>query len=323
MATTTYGSPYVANTDLVSAWPGVSLNVAQRVDAVSYAGNGINAQTGTTYTLVLTDAGKNVTLSNASSVTVTIPANSSVAYPTGTRINFTNLGAGTVTIAAAGGVTLNGSPLTLAQYTDGSILKLATDTWVFTSAPVATTPGLLQVTPTSIANTGGSASLSGGAVTFSGVTNVSLNGIFSATYDNYRVAVNITSGSTGGYARLRNRISGTDATTNYSYAVVYGTKSTAAGNATFASDSTFTDTTSMLAIDFDATVGGQAFLEVGRPFDAKPTYFATPYNKLTASSISGYIAGMHSTSTSYDGLTLLSSAGTMTGTIRVYGYRNS
>ena len=133
MATTTYGTAYVQNTDLVSGWPAASLTVANRIDAVSYAGNGINAQTGTTYTLVLTDAGKNVTLSNASAVTVTIPANSSVAYPTGTVISFTNLGAGTVTISAAGGVTLNGSTLTIAQYSRSSIMKTATDTWVLTS----------------------------------------------------------------------------------------------------------------------------------------------------------------------------------------------
>ena len=285
----------------------------------------INSQTGTSYTTVLTDQGGMVTLNNVSAVAVTIPTNASVAYATGTRIDLLNIGAGTVTVAGAGGVTVNGT-LTIPTNGRVSLLKTATNTWWSSAqdaAIVTTAPGLAIVTPTSIANTGGSASLSGGAVTFTGVTNVSLNGIFSATYDNYRVAVNVTSGSTGGYARLRNRLSGTDAATNYSYAAVYGTKSTAAGNATFASDSTFADTTSMLGIDFDATVGGQAFLEVGRPFDTKPTYFATPYNKLTASSVTGYIAGMHSTATSYDGLTLLSSAGTITGTIRVYGYRNS
>jgi len=159
MATTTYGSPYVANTDLVSAWPGVSLNVAQRVDAVSYAGNGINAQTGTTYTLVLTDAGKNVTLSNASSVTVTIPANSSVAYATGTVISLTNLGAGTVTVAAGGGVTLNGSTLTISQYSASSIMKIATDTWVLTSGG-----GI----PKAVFSSGGTtSSYSSGGITYS------------------------------------------------------------------------------------------------------------------------------------------------------------
>jgi hypothetical protein len=159
MATTTYGSPYVANTDLVSAWPGVSLNVAQRVDAVSYAGNGINAQTGTTYTLILTDAGKNVTLSNASSVTVTIPASSSVAYATGTVISLTNLGAGTVTVAAAGGVTLNGSTLTIGQYSRSSIMKIATDTWVLTSGG-----GI----PKAVFSSGGTtSSYSSGGITYS------------------------------------------------------------------------------------------------------------------------------------------------------------
>jgi len=158
MATTTYGTPYVANTDLVSAWPGVSLNVAQRVDSVSYAGNGINAQTGTTYTLVLTDAGKNVTTSNASAVTVTIPTNASVAFPTGTVISITNLGAGVTTVAASGGVTLSGTTLTIAQYNRSSIMKTATDTWVLTSgggipkAVVSSTTGSPTIIPVGTQN---------------------------------------------------------------------------------------------------------------------------------------------------------------------------
>ena len=39
----------------------------------------VNAQTGTTYTLVLTDAGKVVTLANASAVTLTVPPNCSAS----------------------------------------------------------------------------------------------------------------------------------------------------------------------------------------------------------------------------------------------------
>ena len=73
MATTTYGTEYVQSSDLVSNWPGSSLSVANRIDNVSLVGNGLNNQTGTSYTLVLTDGGKNVTLSNASAVSVTIP----------------------------------------------------------------------------------------------------------------------------------------------------------------------------------------------------------------------------------------------------------
>jgi hypothetical protein len=47
--------------------------------------------------------------------------------------------------------------------------------------------GLDLITPTSIAYSGGSASVSGGAVTFSAASTVSVNNCFSSTYDNYRI----------------------------------------------------------------------------------------------------------------------------------------
>lgn len=59
----------------------------------------IRAHTGTSDTTVLADAGKLVTNSNASVVTQTIPANSSVPYVVGTVIQFAQLGAGQATIA--------------------------------------------------------------------------------------------------------------------------------------------------------------------------------------------------------------------------------
>jgi hypothetical protein len=92
----------------------------------------VNAQTGTTYTLVLADAGKQVTLSNASAVTVTIPLNSSVAYAVGVRILLINLGAGLVTVVGAGGVTVAhaNADLTITQYGVMELIKTATDTWV-------------------------------------------------------------------------------------------------------------------------------------------------------------------------------------------------
>jgi len=91
----------------------------------------VNAQTGTTYTLVLTDAGKQVTTSNASGVALTIPLNSSVAFATGVRIFILNLGAGVLTIAGAGGVTVNSTnaDLTFPQYSTAVLFKTATDTW--------------------------------------------------------------------------------------------------------------------------------------------------------------------------------------------------
>jgi hypothetical protein len=92
-----------------------------------------NAQTGTSYTLVLTDAGKMVTMTNASSNTLTVPPNSSVAFPVNTRLDIIQYGAGQTTIAAGAGVTLysSGSKLKLTgQYSGASLWKKATDTWV-------------------------------------------------------------------------------------------------------------------------------------------------------------------------------------------------
>ena len=92
----------------------------------------VNTQTGTSYTLVLTDAGKQVTLSNASAVAVTVPLNSSVAFATGTRIMLLNLGAGLVTVAGAGGVTIGhgSADTTMPQYGVMVLYKTATDTWL-------------------------------------------------------------------------------------------------------------------------------------------------------------------------------------------------
>ena len=92
----------------------------------------INAQTGTTYTTVLTDDGKLITCSNAASIALTIPPNSSVAYGIGTQINIAQLGAGTVTITAGAGVTLNSAGAKLktdAQYAVATCVKTDTNTW--------------------------------------------------------------------------------------------------------------------------------------------------------------------------------------------------
>ena len=91
-----------------------------------------NAQTGTTYTLVLTDAAKVVSLTNASAITLTIPTNAAVAFPTGTQILLYQGGAGQVTVGGAG-VTIRsqGSKLKLfGQYAVGGLLKVGTDEWV-------------------------------------------------------------------------------------------------------------------------------------------------------------------------------------------------
>jgi hypothetical protein len=92
----------------------------------------LNAQTGTTYTLVLADAHKLVTLSNASAITLTIPTNASVAFEIGDQVNLLQLGAGQVTVGGAG-VTIRseGTKLKLkGQYAAATCVKIGTDEWV-------------------------------------------------------------------------------------------------------------------------------------------------------------------------------------------------
>ena len=90
----------------------------------------LNAQTGTTYTLVLTDNGRLVTLSNAAAITLTVPLNATVAFATGAIVNIQQIGAGQVTVAGASGVTINGTGTkTRAQWSAASLVKTDTDTW--------------------------------------------------------------------------------------------------------------------------------------------------------------------------------------------------
>jgi hypothetical protein len=89
----------------------------------------INAQTGTTYTLLTSDLGKLVTLSNASAITLTVP--SGLAVSAGQRIDLAQTGAGQVTVAGSG-ATVNATPgLKLrAQYSAATLICTATDTYL-------------------------------------------------------------------------------------------------------------------------------------------------------------------------------------------------
>lgn len=122
------------------AWGGITGTLSDQTDlqtALDAKGDktlAINAQTGTTYTLVLSDASKLVTLSNSSAVTLTVPANSSVAFPVGTVIALAQLGTGLVTVEGDTGVTINsttpGDDDLTGQWAAASLTKLATDTWL-------------------------------------------------------------------------------------------------------------------------------------------------------------------------------------------------
>lgn len=89
-----------------------------------------NSQTGTTYTLVLSDAGKVIECSNASAITLTVPTNASVAFPVGTIIEVYQQGAGQVTVSSTATLRAPGGAKTRVQYSTLTLRKRATDEWV-------------------------------------------------------------------------------------------------------------------------------------------------------------------------------------------------
>lgn len=84
-------------------------------------------------TLALAEAGCLIQVNSSSALTITVPANASVAFPVGTEIEIMRYGSGAVTIAAASGVTIYCSETarTIAdQYTSAVLKKVAANTWV-------------------------------------------------------------------------------------------------------------------------------------------------------------------------------------------------
>ena len=96
-----------------------------------------NADSGSSYTAVLTDNGKVVTMSNGSGNTFRIPTNASVAFPIGTQINVLQIGAGQTTINAvtSGTTTIQSTGATAAapnlraRYSAATCVKAGTDLW--------------------------------------------------------------------------------------------------------------------------------------------------------------------------------------------------
>ena len=93
----------------------------------------LNAQTGTTYSLVIGDATyKLVTLSNAAAITLTVPPS---LFAIGDTINLQQIGAGQVTFAAGSGVTItstgatSAAPKLRAQFSAATVICTAADTF--------------------------------------------------------------------------------------------------------------------------------------------------------------------------------------------------
>lgn len=84
------------------------------------------------YSLVLADNGKLVEMNVGAANTLTVPPNSSIAFPIGTKIDIAQYGAGQTSIVPGVGVTVRsalGALKLAAQYSGASLVKIGTDEW--------------------------------------------------------------------------------------------------------------------------------------------------------------------------------------------------
>lgn len=94
--------------------------------------------TGASHTLEAIDLGCIIETTGSSAVTVTIPTEAVVPFETGTLINITQVGSGAATIAAATGVSLNGtlggSVALTGQWSGVALTKRGANAWIIQGA---------------------------------------------------------------------------------------------------------------------------------------------------------------------------------------------
>jgi hypothetical protein len=186
--------------------------------------------------------------------------------------------------------------------------------WVIPNSPAQNPTGLELITPTSVAGT--NVTLTSSTVTFSAASAASINGCFSALYQNYKIEISITSSSQVAL-QYRFRTSGTDNSTSNS------------GNQTLVADST----TVSAARSTSQTIGdlGQMVLSdlsffditVYSPFETAKTGMLVQNGSAVGEAYMRNQSNVMKASTSFDGISLIPVSGTITGTARVYGYRNN
>jgi hypothetical protein len=179
-------------------------------------------------------------------------------------------------------------------------------------AVLPTLGGLSPATPTTIANSGGSASLTENTVSFSGVSSVSLNGCFTTDYENYRVLIWGTASSSNN-VQLRMRLAGSDASTSaYNYGAAY----ISTGAAAFETGAT-AQTVAFIS-RWISGVNNATDIEMANPAIAADTNMTSTTGN--GGSRFDHFA-YHDVATAYDGFSIIPGAGTLTGSIAVYGYK--
>jgi hypothetical protein len=158
--------------------------------------------------------------------------------------------------------------------------------------------------------------------TFSAVAAQSINDVFTSTYDNYKVIISFHLGS-GVVTNLRLRASGSDnSASNYQYASARAGSNAAAQNIGGVNQNTILATYGLGGTSEQVTLTFDAI----NPNLAKATNLVGNSFGADGAGASNYSGGsftaQHTSTSQFDGFTLYPASGNITGTIRVYGYKN-
>jgi len=291
--TPNYSWPVPVDTDYVKDGAEAIKDLGDAVDG-SLAYMPQNNQVGTTYTFTLSDVTKLVTASNAAASTYTIPPQASVVWVANTILKVTNLGAGVVTFAAGAGVTVTNTAQTLAQYATANLIRTASNAWTVVPASGGAS-GLTLINTTTV----------------TAQSTVSFNNVFSATYDNYLILATYTVGADTDM-NFRLRVGGADAS--------------AANYITIINDNNGANSAARLTGQTSTRIGparnGVVMRSRADIFSPSLAVSTTLMARTVSVPVDNQIGGSQDAATAYDGFTLYPGSSTITGTIRIYGYKS-
>ena len=242
-------------------------------------------------------------VANGSAITYTIPDS---VFEAGQVIEFHNINSTVCTIAAGAGVTLNGAAgLTVAQYQSATIYATSASSFIlFESAITAPSGALVYIT--------GATFTTSAAVTFA-------NDTFTSTYNNYLVVMNFGSSNSSTTLGLQYRDNvGTKSTANY-YSGTSGYRYNAAAADRNTNGGTSATLFGMGGSGSNATEN--VMFMVSNPTSATSNTVCTFY--FYTDDAGGAGGCRYAVLEAHTGLVLTPSAGTITGTYRVYGIVNS
>ena len=198
----------------------------------------------------------------------------------------------------------------------GGVITAATMLQVINGVNAIALNGTMPTSPSS-----GVTVTPGGSITFTNAPSVTIVGAFSTTYDAYRIVWDIPSQTANADLQMRLTNSGTDDTSaNYSYMRGYDNFNALTHTVSGATAASLW----LLTAGAAATQTNFGYMDLSGPALARYTQGlaqATVHNpspQMYTTSTQLYMG----TSTAYDGFTLFPVSGTISGTVRVYGYNN-